>query len=339
MFQHIKLLIDDQTFACVYDRPEVCNKHFHKYRRQFDLLISVRNKLKRSKTIVCQRQYLSGRNRSGAIFVNIGFVMSWQYPPASNAPASDPYSFGQPSQPPAQSGYPPQPAWGAPPANPYGQPGGFGQPAYPPAQPGGYPPQPAWGAPPAGFGQPGPYPGQAPGYQAAPPAAWGAPPPGFGQPGAYPGQAPEPSYAPAPCSAALPNTANIGDGEFPHQLAPQHYAPAPPQAQVPPEIMALYQVPPGEPPLPPPVVTGTRKAVVIGINYLSHQQGQLRGCIPDANNMEAFLISRGFQQQNIRKLTDDNHNAMPTRANMLAAMQWLVQGAQPGDSLVSICFC
>jgi hypothetical protein len=97
----------------------------------------------------------------------------------------------------------------------------------------------------------------------------------------------------------------------------------------------LYQVGPGEPPLPPPYVTGTRKAVVIGINYLSHQKGQLRGCIPDANNVEAFLVSRNFPKQNIRKLTDDNPNAMPTRANMIAAMQWLVQGAQPGDSLVS----
>lgn len=34
-------------------------------------------------------------------------------------------------------------------------------------------------------------------------------------------------------------------------------------------------------------------------------------------------------------LTDDARNPrqIPTRANILAAMQWLVQGAKPNDSL------
>jgi len=98
-------------------------------------------------------------------------------------------------------------------------------------------------------------------------------------------------------------------------------------------VAELYKVKDDEPPLPPPTVTGTRRAVVIGINYIGHTSGQLKGCINDATNVENFLTTHGFQPQMIRKLTDDNPNAAPNKTNILAAMQWLVQGAAPGDSL------
>lgn len=43
----------------------------------------------------------------------------------------------------------------------------------------------------------------------------------------------------------------------------------------------------------------------------------------------------GYKSEDIVMLTDDARNSrqIPTRANILAAMQWLVQGAQPNDSL------
>jgi hypothetical protein len=37
--------------------------------------------------------------------------------------------------------------------------------------------------------------------------------------------------------------------------------------------------------------TGRNKALCIGINYFG-QEGELRGCINDANNMKAFLIRK-----------------------------------------------
>lgn len=73
----------------------------------------------------------------------------------------------------------------------------------------------------------------------------------------------------------------------------------------------------------------------IGVNYIGTSQ-ELRGCINDAHNMMKFLCDRfGYQQEDIVLLTDDasNPRQIPTRENMIAAMQWLVDGAQPNDSL------
>ena len=79
---------------------------------------------------------------------------------------------------------------------------------------------------------------------------------------------------------------------------------------------------------------GKRKALSIGINYynLPRGQGRLDGCINDTKTIVDILKSKwGFND--IRILTDDNKSAMPTRANILAALDWLVADAQPGDSL------
>ncbi|KAF8699301.1 Peptidase C14, partial [Rhizoctonia solani] len=76
--------------------------------------------------------------------------------------------------------------------------------------------------------------------------------------------------------------------------------------------------------------------IKIGINYFG-QEGELRGCINDSNNLCEFLVRQfGYKQEDIVKLTDDakNPNQMPTRENIqLRAMQWLVKDAHPNDSL------
>ena len=84
-----------------------------------------------------------------------------------------------------------------------------------------------------------------------------------------------------------------------------------------------------------PTGSGQKKAVLVGINYLSHQRGRLKGCINDVKNMQNFLAKYGFTGQNVRVLTDDLNDAsrQPTRANILRDLRWLVQGARPGDSL------
>ena len=79
---------------------------------------------------------------------------------------------------------------------------------------------------------------------------------------------------------------------------------------------------------------GKRKALIIGINYLRCQRGQLRGCINDANNIARFMGEHfGFSE--IRLMTDDtppNSPNHPIKQNMIQGMNWLVSGAKPGDS-------
>ncbi|KAL6304173.1 caspase domain-containing protein [Sparassis latifolia] len=81
--------------------------------------------------------------------------------------------------------------------------------------------------------------------------------------------------------------------------------------------------------------TGRRKGLCIGINYIG-QSAELQGCINDAHNVRRFLCNDfGYNQDDIVMLTDDSNNprSIPTKANMIEAMQWLVRGAQPNDSL------
>lgn len=81
--------------------------------------------------------------------------------------------------------------------------------------------------------------------------------------------------------------------------------------------------------------TGKRKALLIGINYFG-QPNALHGCVNDVAKMSTFLHQRyGYRREDMVILTDDQRNpmSMPTKANIIRAMQWLVRGAQPNDSL------
>lgn len=81
--------------------------------------------------------------------------------------------------------------------------------------------------------------------------------------------------------------------------------------------------------------TGRRRALLIGINYFG-QPNQLHGCINDVTNMSIFLHEKfGYRRGDMVILTDDQQNPMsiPTKANILRAMQWLVRDAMPDDSL------
>ncbi|CAJ2501303.1 Uu.00g041560.m01.CDS01 [Anthostomella pinea] len=81
--------------------------------------------------------------------------------------------------------------------------------------------------------------------------------------------------------------------------------------------------------------TGKRKALLIGINYFG-QDGELRGCINDTKNVSVFLMERyGYKREDMIILTDDQRDPImqPTKANIIRAMEWLVSGARPNDSL------
>jgi len=79
--------------------------------------------------------------------------------------------------------------------------------------------------------------------------------------------------------------------------------------------------------------SGNKKALFIGINYKG-TSAELRGCINDVRNISE-LVCRRFGFQNCLYLTDEQENPemKPTYDNIIEAMKWLVEGAQPGDSL------
>lgn len=82
--------------------------------------------------------------------------------------------------------------------------------------------------------------------------------------------------------------------------------------------------------------SGRKKALLVGINYFG-SKNELRGCINDVKNMSQFLVQRwGYKWEDMVILTDDlNDRArVPTKENIIRAMQWLVKDARPNDSLV-----
>ena len=82
-------------------------------------------------------------------------------------------------------------------------------------------------------------------------------------------------------------------------------------------------------------VTGKRKALFIGINYVG-QKGELRGCHNDVKNIRAFLESN-YPLDEIQQLMDEpgaEDDCLPTKANILKGFKWLRANAEPGDSLI-----
>ncbi|KAF0424543.1 putative Metacaspase-1 [Gigaspora margarita] len=80
-----------------------------------------------------------------------------------------------------------------------------------------------------------------------------------------------------------------------------------------------------------------RKALLIGINYFK-TKFELKGYLNDVENMKRFLMELyNFPEENMLILTDDpkqkDPSKIPTRANILRGMKWLVHDSQPGDSL------
>nr|DAD47611.1 TPA_asm: hypothetical protein HUJ06_017548 [Nelumbo nucifera] len=90
------------------------------------------------------------------------------------------------------------------------------------------------------------------------------------------------------------------------------------------------------PPGPPPSPHGRKKAVICGISY-RYSRHELKGCINDAKCMRYLLINRfKFPESSILMLTEEETDPyrIPTKHNIRMALYWLVQGCQPGDSLV-----
>jgi len=69
-------------------------------------------------------------------------------------------------------------------------------------------------------------------------------------------------------------------------------------------------------------------------HYIGHEQGVLSGCQNDVKNMHRYIKQVDcFPDRHTVVLMDDGHHKMPTRDNILAALQQLVEESEPGDAL------
>lgn len=161
-------------------------------------------------------------------------------------------------------------------------------------------------------------------------------------------QSPPPQYANGAAAAAgahsAPGAAYADPSPlhpaaaYPHQPAPAAYVPARRRQR-----QTSWRPPaPGGGPGPKHGRHGraapmprTRKALLVGINYVGMKE-EIRTCNDDARRMASFIGERGFGSQDTGQhwtLTDDNDQGMPTKQNIMRGIDWLVEGAQPGDAL------
>ncbi|KAL6517636.1 hypothetical protein OROMI_033337 [Orobanche minor] len=81
---------------------------------------------------------------------------------------------------------------------------------------------------------------------------------------------------------------------------------------------------------------GKKRAVLCGVSYYG-QRYRLKGTVNDVRCMNFFLNQKfGFPSDSILVLTEEacDPSLLPTKKNIRKALQWLIQGCQPGDSLV-----
>jgi hypothetical protein len=103
------------------------------------------------------------------------------------------------------------------------------------------------------------------------------------------------------------------------------------------ELQRLQTLPvaPIRPPAPAPAPAapqGLLRALCVGINYKGTGY-ELYGCINDANNMATQLRTFFPSAGEIRVLTDDTATK-PTKANILAGIDWLTAGLVAGQNVV-----
>lgn len=73
-----------------------------------------------------------------------------------------------------------------------------------------------------------------------------------------------------------------------------------------------------------------RRALLVGINDYADPRYRLNGCLNDTYRVSRMLQESGYDAGDIRLL----HNQRATRDNLLERLEWLVEGARPGDERV-----
>jgi hypothetical protein len=75
----------------------------------------------------------------------------------------------------------------------------------------------------------------------------------------------------------------------------------------------------------------SRKALLTGINKYRIPGSDLNGCVNDVTNIRDVLLKYfNFSREDIRILTDER----ATKKNIISRLQWLVDNAKKGDSLL-----
>ncbi|KAG2200326.1 hypothetical protein INT46_002366 [Mucor plumbeus] len=268
-------------------------------------------------------------------FPGTGYTTGGGYPPQQ--PGGYPPSQQQQPYPPPQ--YPPSP-YNYPPS-PYNYPPQQQQPqsmGYPPTMQ-GYPPPPIQQGyphiPQQGYQQPPPLPNR----QSYPPPSSPAPPP------PPPRNVPQ-QYPPPPRQDPMfsPHDPTVAQANYPQPPYSNHnQSPNPvPYGQQQNNINAnefVMHVDPKVRNMPPPNFQlsncqGRKRALLIGINYFG-TSNELKGCINDVHNIKAFLVQLyNFREADMVILTDDQADPrhVPTKRNIIEAMQWLVRDSRPNDS-------
>ncbi|GLT50802.1 hypothetical protein SLA2020_242640 [Shorea laevis] len=86
----------------------------------------------------------------------------------------------------------------------------------------------------------------------------------------------------------------------------------------------------------PPSRRSTKRTVLCGVSYKS-KKFELKGTVDDVKNMRELLMNKfGYPKEYIRVLTEEepSQEFIPTKANMMSSLKWLVEDSHPGDSLV-----
>ena len=83
----------------------------------------------------------------------------------------------------------------------------------------------------------------------------------------------------------------------------------------------------------PPHCNGTKRALLVGINYVG-EKNALTGCHKDARNMKDFLIDIcGFERENMLILMDDDKHHFPTKKLIEDSLLKLAEISEPGDCI------
>lgn len=96
-------------------------------------------------------------------------------------------------------------------------------------------------------------------------------------------------------------------------------------------------IPPIPAPVSGPVPTSvpTKRALLIGINYLSDSRNRLNGCINDVKSVKELLTGKfSYDPSNVVLMSDDQTGPMlPTKENILSQLNKAVSLTKPGDTL------
>ena len=81
--------------------------------------------------------------------------------------------------------------------------------------------------------------------------------------------------------------------------------------------------------------SGLDRMLLVGINYVDNKANALKGCHNDVRNMEQ-IMAKYYPKCSKKKILMDSRDigvGAPSRANILAGLDWLTKGLKPGENV------